>query len=186
MDGKRPAAKSILHIQRSNAKKRIPKFPKLLTVWGECLKVLFVPGKHRAFAEGPLLPCRQSDATMVQQVFCFAVCRHHYYCCTFIFVFILFYICRTARFCHAYAHWKGQLGKLHCPGSSRPTVVRPPNASSGAALWQSAELHQPREPREEVLRAAVPQKRLLPATVAPHVAQWASGASIPVGGTAYA
>lgn len=58
--------------------------------------------------------------------------------------------------------------------------------SSGAALRQSAELHQPCERREKTLLAAVPQEGLLPATAAPQVPRGASGASIPVGATARA
>lgn len=51
---------------------------------------------------------------------------------------------------------------------------------------QSPELHQPCEPREKTLLAAVPQHSLLPTRVFPHVPEGASSAPIPVGGTAYA
>lgn len=51
---------------------------------------------------------------------------------------------------------------------------------------QSLELHQPCEPREKTLVAAVPQYSLLPTRVVPHVPEGASSASIPVGSTACA
>jgi len=67
----------------------------------------------------------------VQRVFCFAFCRCRYYYCAFIVVFILFCVCLTARSCHAedgaYAHGKGQLGKLRCSHN----ITRPQSPAAG-------------------------------------------------------
>lgn len=152
---------------------------------GEALKVLFVASKTEAFAERPLLLGRWFDANTVQEMFCFAICRHYDYCT---FIFTLFGICRRARFCHARdgacAHGKGAAGKVTLPRSFQTYCHTSPSLSSRAALWQSPELHQPCEPREKTLLAAVPQHSLLP--TAPHVPEGASSAPIPVGGTACA